>query len=90
MQAPVPCFAQVGEWPRSRAVYGLDVMLAKLPTSCQHPAALAAGCLPQLLEVNSGPDFAPVSKFYDSFVNDVFSVLFAGEGAAPDTLWQPL
>ncbi len=85
------CFGlQIGEWPRSRAVYGLDVMLSKLSGSCQVDAALAAGCLPQLLEVNSCPDFALVSKLHGNFVNEVFSVLFAGEddgNAAPDTLW---
>ena len=87
----MPSPAQIGDWPRSRSVYGLDVMLAKLPGNCQHAASLAAGCMPQLLEVNSCPDFGPMSQLYESFVNDVFGVLFAGEddvNAAPDTFLQ--
>ena len=80
---------QIGKWPRSRAVYGLDVMLAKLPVSCTDERALAVGCRLQLLEVNSGPDLAPMSKLHGTVVNDVFSTLFAGNESnslVPDTL----
>ena len=86
----LPCrAAQIGEWPRSRAVYGLDVILAKPPSSRTNEHAPALGCVPQLLEVNSGPDFVRMSGLYGSFVNDVFSALLAADDAGtgvPNTL----
>ena len=64
-------------------------MLAKLPAGCMDERLVAVGCRPQLLEVNSGPDLAPMSKLYGEVVNDVFGTLFAGDeggAAVPDTL----
>ena len=85
---------QIGEWPQSRAIYGLDVMLAKLPSSCTSAGALpptdeaaAAGCQLQLLEVNSCPDFGLVSNMQPHFLNDVFTALFTDE-PTPPSLWQ--
>ena len=70
-------------------MYGLDVMLAKLPAGCTDERAVAVGCRPQLLEVNSGPDLAPMSQLHGNVVNDAFNTLFAGDdigAAVPDTM----
>jgi len=69
-------------------VYGLDVMLTKLPAGGTDERAVAVGCRPQLLEVNSGPDLVPMTQLHGNVVNDVFSTLFAGESGAavPDTM----
>ena len=44
---------QIGRWPRSRAVYGMDVLLVRGPSG---------RCSPQLLEVNFCPDFTTLIK----------------------------
>ena len=82
---------QIGVWPRSRAIYGLDVMLAKLPSSSAPglsppPGAATAGCRLQLLEVNSCPDFGLVSRMQPTFLNDMFTTLFTNE-PTPNSLW---
>ena len=85
---------QIGEWPQSRAIYGLDVMFAKPPSNCTSAGAsspvtgaAAAGCRLQLLEVNSCPDFGLVSKMQPHFLNDMFTALFTDE-PTPTSLWQ--
>jgi hypothetical protein len=44
---------QIGRWPRSRAIYGIDVLLVRGPSW---------KCSPQLLEVNFCPDFTTLLK----------------------------
>ena len=65
----------IGEWPRSRAVYGVDVMLD------------AAGS-PYILEVNFCPDFGSplrrVHEGYPHFIDNLLSVLFTD--SVPDTM----
>ncbi|KAK9904252.1 hypothetical protein WJX75_007747 [Coccomyxa subellipsoidea] len=45
--------SQIGRWPRSRAIYGIDVLLVRGPSW---------KCSPQLLEVNFCPDFTTLLK----------------------------
>eukprot|EP00884_Botryococcus_braunii_P010241 jgi/Botrbrau1/19218/Bobra.0077s0118.1 len=70
----------IGSWPRSRALYGCDVMVT-------NAAGMAEGIcpLPQLLEVNFCPDFGYLIKNNAEFVDDVFQTLFT-EGPAPDNM----
>lgn len=75
------CFArfpQIGSWPRSRAVYGLDVLLAH---SEPHK------CSAQLLEVNFCPDFTSLLRFEPQIVNDIFEALFSRRAVA-DCFWR--
>lgn len=59
--------AQPGlQFDRSRAIYGLDVMLDR-------------EARPYVLEVNFCPDCVRATKQFPSFANDVFACLFYGE-----------
>ncbi|BDA45757.1 Tubulin-tyrosine ligase-like protein 12 [Coccomyxa sp. Obi] len=63
--------AQIGGWPRSRAVYGLDVMLA---------SGTNGKCSPQLLEVNFCPDFTSLLKYgTEEAVNDFMMACFSSK-----------
>lgn len=62
---------QIGRWPRSRAVYGLDVMLA---------SGTNGRCSPQLLEVNFCPDFTSLLKYgTEEAINDFMMACFSSE-----------
>lgn len=78
---------QIGSWPRSRALYGLDILLDA-----------DRGGKAQLLEVSFAPDFTTLLKFEPQVVNDVVHACFgSGEpvakfsrlGAAPKAAAQP-
>ena len=78
--------ASVGSWPRSRAVYGLDVILEHDP--------LAAAPTPKLLEINFGGDFdaargaAVASDEEEQFQlwgDDLATVLFTDVGVEGNT-----
>lgn len=59
---------QVGEWPRSRALYRVDFAVP-------HPTKGEA-VDPKVLGVNFAPDLSHAIRSNPNFVNEVFSVLF--------------
>ena len=59
---------QIGSWPRSKALYGLDILLDA-----------TRGGTAQLLEVSFAPDFTSLLKFEPELVNDVVHACFSSE-----------
>lgn len=75
--------AQIGHWPRSRALYGLDVLLARSGSG-------SSACSPQLLEVNFCPDFSSWLRFQPSVegvITDVFAAAFTQQ-LEPPGFWR--
>ncbi|XP_066490184.1 tubulin--tyrosine ligase-like protein 12 [Tiliqua scincoides] len=62
------------DYPSSRAIYAVDLMLKWDTTSDGKPFMQ-----PQILEVNFNPDCDRACKYHPSFFNDVFSTLFLDE-----------
>lgn len=62
---------QMGTWPRSRSVYGIDL----LPVVRKDESGQMALDL-KILEVNYCPDFRTISSYEPDFVSTVFEVLF--------------
>ncbi|CAH2278360.1 tubulin--tyrosine ligase 12 [Pelobates cultripes] len=62
------------DYPSSRAVYAIDLML-KWDTDSDGKRVIQ----PQILEVNFNPDCARACKYHPTFFNDVFSTLFLDE-----------
>ncbi|KAH0616403.1 hypothetical protein JD844_027467, partial [Phrynosoma platyrhinos] len=62
------------DYPSSRAVYAIDLML-KWETSSDGKPYMQ----PQILEVNFNPDCDRACKYHPTFFNDVFSTLFLDE-----------
>jgi hypothetical protein len=56
------------QWPSSRGLYGVDVMLQE--------GTRGGGYEPVLLEVNFSPDASTILKYHPSFYDEVFDVLF--------------
>ena len=81
---------QIGSWPRSRAVYGLDFLLVSPSADSSDGPAPAEKVSVCLLEVNFGPDLTSLLRFRPGFVEEMFAVLFTEEpcldGMIP--LWQ--
>ncbi|CAK0782888.1 hypothetical protein CVIRNUC_006083 [Coccomyxa viridis] len=59
---------KIGSWPRSKALYGLDILLDA-----------TRGGTAQLLEVSFAPDFTSLLKFEPELVNDVVHACFSSE-----------
>ena len=71
----------------------MDIMLGQEEPSTAEVAQLddidkTAQPSVQLLEVNFGPDFTTMLRFYPSFVEDAFATLFSPEGHIPRTMWR--
>ncbi|XP_068959003.1 tubulin--tyrosine ligase-like protein 12 [Petaurus breviceps papuanus] len=66
----------VCDYPSSRAVYAIDLMLK---WDCSPPPHSRKVMQPQILEVNFNPDCERACKYHPSFFNDVFSALFLDE-----------
>jgi hypothetical protein len=64
-------FLQIGVWPRSRGLYGVDVMFTA-PSGDEPPQ-------PQVLEVNFAGDLSSILQQDAKFVDTVFAVLFAND-----------
>ncbi|XP_044306790.1 tubulin--tyrosine ligase-like protein 12 isoform X1 [Varanus komodoensis] len=62
------------DYPSSRAMYAIDLML-KWSTSSDGKPYMQ----PQLLEVNFNPDCDRACKYHPAFFNDIFSTLFLDE-----------
>jgi len=62
------CYLQIGHWPRSRAFYGLDILLDA-----------SSSYMPRLLEVSFAPDFTSLLKFEPGLVNDVVHACFSNK-----------
>ncbi|CAI5773934.1 tubulin--tyrosine ligase 12 [Podarcis lilfordi] len=62
------------DYPSSRAVYAIDLML-KWDTSSNGKRFMQ----PQILEVNFNPDCDRACRYHPTFFNDVFSALFLDE-----------
>ena len=76
-----------------RALYGLDVLLAR-PNWRERAAADdgggKGGVQPVLVEVNYSPDLSTLLAFYPSFVDDVFRRLFLAEEEQEVGRWDVL
>ncbi|XP_063784997.1 tubulin--tyrosine ligase-like protein 12 [Pseudophryne corroboree] len=72
--ASKPAPLGIGNYPSSRAIYAIDLML-KWDTDGEGKRVMQ----PQILEVNFNPDCARACKYHPSFFNDVFSTLFLDE-----------
>ncbi|XP_029455946.1 tubulin--tyrosine ligase-like protein 12 [Rhinatrema bivittatum] len=62
------------DYPSSRAVYAIDLML-KWDKNSEGKRIMQ----PQILEVNFNPDCARACQYHTTFFNDIFSVLFLDE-----------
>ncbi|XP_030069735.1 tubulin--tyrosine ligase-like protein 12 [Microcaecilia unicolor] len=62
------------DYPSSRAVYAIDLML-KWDKNSDGKKIMQ----PQILEVNFNPDCARACQYHTTFFNDIFSVLFLDE-----------
>ena len=60
----------IGQNPQSRAMYAVDLMLKWNRSQCD------ALPVPQILEINWGPDCKRACDYYPEYFNDVFSTLY--------------
>jgi len=69
---------QIGVWPLSRALYGVDVMVD------------SADLIPSILEVNFCPDLMWCVPHYPGFINTVYTILYTDKPAPKEvTLLRP-
>jgi len=69
---------QIGRWPRSRAVYSVDVVIPD--RTCP------GGMQPQLVGVNFSPDLSVAQRHNPSFCNELFQTMFLEDSPVPNSM----